>query len=520
MSGQETSSLIRDYVTSIYHQKGKILFYNVVILVLTLLAILFWPREYRSSAKIWIKLGRENSRLDPTVATGETISIQETDREDEIKSIVDIMGSRGVIEGAVERLEPEVVLGKKPLPGAKETSESGEFVKSLKATMGSAIAQLRKIDPISDRERAVREVTKHMVVEAERKSNVVSITYNTDSPELAQAVVENLIVEYKDTHSEIHTTSGARNFFKEQLKTLKKRAEESSEELRLAQDQLGLASIDGHRQMLEGQLSNIGASRLDTTRRLAESSANIEELTRQLSKQAATVKSSERSVPNTGRDLIREQLYALQVQRMELEANLKSNNPRVLAIREQEDNARRSLASQTTADRMEVTRSLNTIYRDLSFKLAEEKARRSGFQAMLKSLNTQEVEVGNRIAELNQSTIEMKRLERDVELAVNNYMGYAENLEDARVDEELNAKLFSNISIAQAPTLEERPISPSKVVVLALGLAAMLFGSIAIAAATLLLGNKMTKQQDVENTIDVPFVVSVPNDRQYRHVLS
>ena len=108
------SDIIRKYVRSIFRHKGKLVAYNLLILLLAVAVILVWPREYRSEAKIWIKLGRENSKLDATAATGETISIQETDREDEIRSVIDILGSRGVIEKAVQQLGHDVVLGDEP----------------------------------------------------------------------------------------------------------------------------------------------------------------------------------------------------------------------------------------------------------------------------------------------------------------------------------------------------------------------------------------------------------------------
>ena len=137
-----------------YRNRGKLLLYNLAIILLTIGVILVWPREYRSEAKLWIKIGRENSRLDPTASTGETISIQETDREDEIKSVIDIMGSRGVVEGTVDVLGPEVVLGDEPLPGSDEEPKKNVLVDAFKSTFGSLLKTVKQIDPISSRRTA------------------------------------------------------------------------------------------------------------------------------------------------------------------------------------------------------------------------------------------------------------------------------------------------------------------------------------------------------------------------------
>ncbi len=511
---------IRDYIESVYRNRGKLLLYNLAIILLTIGVILVWPREYRSEAKLWIKIGRENSRLDPTATTGETISIQETDREDEIKSVIDIIGSRGVAEGTVDTLGPKVVLGDEPLPGTEEEQKANFLTGAFKSAFGSLVKTVKQIDPISDREEAVQEILEHMQVFAERKSNVVSVIYDTESPELAQAVLEQMIDQYKSTHSRIHSTEGSLGFFGDQLTQLKERVVKKSEALRISKDKLGLASIEGHRTMLESQMESVRDSRLSVERRLAEAIASANELKTQLESHPAQMVSSEKMVPNTGRDAIREQLYALQVERMELESRYSQSNPKLLAITKQEADARKSLANQTTKARKEMTRSINSVHQDLALQLSQAESTKRGLQAMLDSLKKQDAEVLAEINALNRASVQIKQQERDVELAVNNYMGYAENLEDARVDEALSKNAFSNISIAQAATLEEKPINPSKLVVGLLGLASMLFGSLAIIAGALLTNNSVNRQNDVSAVIDAPVIVSIPDKREFRHVMS
>ena len=212
----DNSFKIRDYVESLFRHKKKILLYNLLVLLAVAGIIMLWPRTYRSEAKIWIKIGRENSRLDPTAATGETISIQETDREDEIKSVLDVIASRGVITSVVDDLTPEVVLGEKPLPGQEEEKKGYKWMESAKSTLGMAISAIKQIDPISDKEEAIQEIIENVAVSSERKSNVISIDYDTDSPELAQAVVASLIDQYSKRHAQIFVTQGSKDFFAEQ----------------------------------------------------------------------------------------------------------------------------------------------------------------------------------------------------------------------------------------------------------------------------------------------------------------
>ena len=226
----------------------------------------------------------------------------------------------------------------------------------------------------------------------------------------------------------------------------------------------------------------------------------------------------EKSVPNTGRDMIRAQLYTLQVERMEMEARMR-DHPKLDAIKKQEADARDELSKKSQESRIEVTKEINQIRQTLMMELAQEKAQSTGLAAVKNSLAEQEKEIRRQIGQLNGGEIEVSQLQREVELAVTNYRKYAENVEDARIGEALDSRAISNISVAQLPTLEEKPLSPSKILVALLGLMTMFFGSIAIAIGMQMLDNTMHGPQDVGDVIEAPVLVSVPDRRQYRHVL-
>ncbi len=517
-TASSSPNLLRDYIRTIFRHKGKVLFYNSLVLAFAIAVILWWPREYRSEAKVWIKIGRENSKLDPTAATGETISIQENDREDEIKSVIDIVGSRGVAERVVDELGPQVVLGDEPIPGFEPVEQPNQVTEALKSAAKKVIGVLKSIDPVSDREEAVQEILKHIVVGAERKSNVVSVLYETDSPQLAQAVVQSLIEQYKAEHARIHNTEGSRKFFGNQLANLKNRVDTTSDNLRSVKTGNGLASVEGHRDFLENQIASIGDAHLVAEQKLSESKALLAELEKQVSERPAIVLSEEKSIPNTGRDTLTAQLQEVQIRRADLQSRQR-NHPELKAIIAQEAKLKRELEDQTSKDRKEKTQAINVVHQQLTLEKARVQSQMEGYAATISKLTNQEARVREEIASLNRAEIEIQQCEREMQLAVKSYMSYAENMEDARLDEALNESAISNVSIAQSPTFEEKPVSPSKLVVLVLALAAMFFGSLAIVATALVFDDSVNRQESVEQALDVPVVVSVPNQREYRQVL-
>ena len=514
----DNSFKIRDYVESLFRHKKKIILYNLMVMLAIAAIVMLWPRKYRSEAKIWIKIGRENSRLDPTATTGETISIQENDREDEIKSVLDVVASRGVVTSVVDSLTPEVVLGDAPLPGQEEEKKTNPYIQSAKKSLGVVIEMLKQIDPISEKEEAIQEIIENVIVGSERKSNVISIDYDSDSPELAQAVVKSLIDQYTLRHAAIFLTKGSKDFFEAQKASLKEDVAKKSELLMKLKDKMGLASMAGHRNMLEGQMDTAQQRKMDTIRDLEGAKASISMISQMLAEQPKNIRSEEKSVPNTGRDLIRAQLYELQVQRMELEARLK-DHPRIDAIKKQEAQARRELANRDGQSRMEVTQAINEVHQELIMDLSEAKASASGLDAVLKAITKQETTIAKKIKELNTADVQIEQLQRDLQLAVNNYSKYSANLEDARISDALDQQAFSNISIAQAPTLEEKPISPNKAILILLGMAAMFLGTIAIAVGLEAVDNSARRAKQVSEAIGAPVLVSIPDSRRFRHIL-
>jgi uncharacterized protein involved in exopolysaccharide biosynthesis len=516
----------KELLATVWQHKYTLIAYNVSVFLFVVFIILCWPRGYRSEAKIWIKIGRENSRIDPTVTTGETVSIQESDREDEVKSVIDILSGRGVASGVVDDLGPAVVLGDAPLPGA-DPSQSGDatakrpnvVVTAIKSIAGRALGVLKSIDPVSERDEAIQTVDDDLFVSAERKSNVISIGFDSKSPELAQAIVQAVIDRYQQEHARINSTAGSLDFFDSQRRELEQRVQRAAEALRQSKHELGLASIEGQRSMIESQLLRVRTATLDTIQAVEEGRARSEKLSSLLGDQPPTIRSESRLVPNTGLDLLREQLYALQVQQMELASKMSDENPRLQAIQQQVAEAERELSLKSSSDRSETTESINTIYQQLSLDLVQTQSRLAGSEAMLATLGKQEQQLLAELDALNRAEIKVRGLERELQLSESSLIAYSENVEDARIDEALNLSRISNISVAQAPTRQEKPVSPSKPMIALMGMAMMGFGSTTIISGMHLLRFVRRPTPEVELP-PVPRVVTVPHRRRYPQINS
>src|SRR6202012_6060164 len=95
----------------LWRHRWKVTFTWVVIAGLGCAAAIFSPDVYRSEARLFVRLGRENVTLDPTATIGQgPLSAVPLSRDGEINSVVEILKSRTLVDDLVDYLTPEVVL--------------------------------------------------------------------------------------------------------------------------------------------------------------------------------------------------------------------------------------------------------------------------------------------------------------------------------------------------------------------------------------------------------------------------
>jgi uncharacterized protein involved in exopolysaccharide biosynthesis len=224
---------------------------------------------------------------------------------------------------------------------------------------------------------------------------------------------------------------------------------------------MGLADIDQRRQTLEAQFSAVELDRLVTQQQLATSQARADELQQQLMSIPERLVASKKSVPNVGADLLRDQLYTLEVKSMDLQSRYTENHPKVRAVNEQLKEAQQVVARQSD-DRSETTDEINPIFRQLMLDLKQERGVLAGLKARLATLAEQNSAILVGLQALNAHELTIDRLSRDAELAREKYAQYSKNLEEAQMDKQLELDGISNISVVQHASLNERPASPSK----------------------------------------------------------
>lgn len=503
-----------DLVEILFHHKKKLVLFPALVFALGVVVILFFPRTYRSEAKLFLQVGRESVGLDPTATTGQTMSLMQSGRDDEVKSAIDILSSRGIIGQVVDQVGPDVVLGRTGVGVGKPSPVAD----AISGAIGRVVMLIKSIDPISDREEAIIRVERKLKIHAERDSTVILVRFDAKTPKLAQAVCDATVSVYQAEHMRIHRNADSSAFFEDQRNLLQGQLNEAVANVRTAKNEMGLATIEGRRSTLESQLSEIQLEAFRTHQELATAQARIDDLKKQVTAVPERLIASKTRIPNEGRDLKAEQLYALQMKAMDLKARYSESHPLVVAIEQQIRDADEVLNADMK-ERLQTTDDVNPIHRQLSLELKQQLNLTAGLKARLGQVRQQERAVLKEIKQLNDYEVQLDELEREESIARTKFFQYAESLEEARIDQRMAHARISNVSIPQPATLAEKPVSPSKLLV---GLATIVLavgGTASLILVSEQLNDKLRSGEEVERLLDLPVFAAIPRDSAPSRVL-
>jgi polysaccharide biosynthesis protein PslE len=417
MSTPESWTLI-DYFSALWRYKWRALTICLVAIGAGVAFILYMPKSYESEAKLFVRVGRENATLDPTVIKGGQIALNtNSSRELEMNTIVEHLRSRGILEKAFDQIFP------------RSASVSPE-----------------------DRERAYLKFKKDLNITSPRQSTIISVTARGTTPEEAQLMVTTILNLYLDEHMRVSRPMGSLEFLTEQSQQMRSEYQRALAELRDAKNQGGMASIDGRRTALESQISTVeaqlhqvSADHAAALARLKTKRDAIANLPKPLLKQLVG------GQPNDGLAQMRDRLFQLQVEQEELRSKFSDSHPNVKAVNKQVEELTDILSSEDP-EREQIIVTLCT----------DDEARQAAFDAQEQSLRMKLNDLQKSRNKLNEDVILVTQAELKVRQLETKYMTYAANSEDARIDQELRDDKISNLSVIQPASLAPLAVFPQK----------------------------------------------------------
>jgi uncharacterized protein involved in exopolysaccharide biosynthesis len=451
------------YHALLTHKRPMVYTFSCIMLVV-IAATFLGQRIYTSEAKLFVRLGRESIALDPTATTGQVVMVSET-RENEINSILELLKSREILTNVVAAVGPRIVLG-------------SELVDEQVQTAGM-FQSINVFAPYSIDDEAIKHLAADLKIVAVRKSNVINISYEAKSPELARDIVASVIEKSREAHGRVNRIHGSHEFFAAQTDQLRDTVVRLEAELIELKNASGISSLGDQRVMKLQQIDELETTLLKTEASLSASTAEMQAQQALLKTIPATVTVGETTgMPHSATSAMREQLFALQVREKEMSSKFSEIHPLTVLIHDQVASLEAVLDREPVEP--QVAHGLNTAHQEMSLAHLRGESSTASLRARAAVLREQLSSVRQELTTLNNHELDMARLAREIEMETLNYRKYAENLEQARIDHELEMKNISNMNVLQPPTYSITPTRPRRFFNLALGLVGALATSLGL----------------------------------------
>ena len=503
---------LRDFPYLLSRHKWKGILYFLVVMIVVIAGTFLATEIYRAEAKLLVRLGRESLSLDPATATRQVVSLGQS-RESEISAELEILKSRELAIKVVDALGASVILDD-PDEQTLGTNFVQDQIRRIRKSLRAAgqriwilLEEMKVISPMEDREKAVTKLMKNLAVETQKDNTVLSLSFEGQTPGLAQGVLNKLVDLYLEKNITAHRARGSDEL-------LDKQPAKAEEELKKLKDRSDYASLPEQHKLILNRISTLQQEAEATQAALAISRAKIGELKKKLTDLPQTQATREtRSSSDHGIELTRSKLYELKRKEQELLSKYSETAKPVKKVRRQIAEAQAQLAKEETS-RTEVMRGINTTYQQLNLALLTEMATLSYLESKDQAVKTQLEVAQGEIKDLTDAGGRMPDLERGLALGEMKSSKQAENLEQARTDPAVGMNTISNISVVQAAAASEEPVKPRKALIIVLGFLLAILGGIGLIFFCEYREHSIKTSQEVEAKFNIPVLASIPGSKK------
>ena len=505
---------------ALLRHKLRVLLVFSLIMILSVVLFVIWPRQFGSEGRLYVQLGRNNSGLDPTPGV-KSISIQDS-RETEIRSVAEIAKSRIVLEQVVDEIGAERILAAPSLMKFIALPDIAGFFKSEtdSAEVSEDGLSREEFVRLRTREKAAKAIQDSMIVNIEKKTSVISIYARASSARLAQQIVDALMRYTREKHLEVHSLGGSTRFFDEEFEKHQKLVNKAIDAQAEFRNKLGVLSVDGARATLQQIISRLENDLLSAEVSLAEASERVAKYELELKNILPKIAVPTQGIESQSYENSLSELTRLKTQRARLLATRSEENPEVIRVTQAIKVAEADLKN-LQSDRTQSELKTNPVYEQIETSLVRARVDRDAISSRLKNTRTKLTEAKVKLESLNGSQRTAAQFQRDIDIAKQYLATYATKRGEVQVLDELDRQRISDVVVAQDASFMVKHVSPKGSLIILLGAFAGMLLSFAV--AVYLDRNNLSGsvgEDEVEQILDMPVLVTLPRVYSNRNMVN
>ncbi len=502
-------------VEAVWRRRATAAFVFLLVLVCGAGLWIVLPREYASEGRLFVQIGRANTGLDPTNSP-KSVSIQDA-RETEIRSVIEIINSPGLLQSVVDQIGAEEILRGPWDKYWPDWDISGWILRTSAGTDNDespeVLAQLKR------REMAVKQLGRRLTVNLEKNSSVISIYVKANGSGLAQRIVEAIMAETQRRHLAIHSVQSSGDVFQVELRRHQELVQQALTEQTEFRNSRGLLSQEAGRNTLQQQVDKVELETLDVEISLAQARRRASELQTRLSGLDEFVDAPNRGLESISTEGARGELFRLESERARLSALYMDTHPLVVQVNEQIETLTAEL-EKLPVQRTEMLAVVNPVFAEVKVALIDQESIIAGLESRRENLIAKRQEVRQRLEAMNEDDIVADRLAQQVDISRRHLDIYIQKAGEAQVLSELDRQSVSDVVVAQPAMRMYKPVSPKGSVLLPLTAAlGLVLGTIAAWWRDWRLTLHQRTRVEIEQSLQVPVLAALPRVASRRQVV-
>ncbi len=504
-------------LSAILRHKLKSLLVFTLVMMMVVVLFVVWPRKYGSEGRLYVQRGGNSQGISPIV-TNSGVMVQDS-HETEIRSVVEIIKSRAVVETVVDEIGAEEIL-KSPFDDLlPEISLSSFFKKSSGSKVKGISAE--DYDELKRREAAVEILQNSLVVYTEKQTSVISVFAKGNSPELAKRLVQSVFDETRRIYMSVHSVKGSAEFFEEQVEQAENRFTLSLKAQESFRNKEGILSVYAARGTLDKIVSELEQQIISAEVEVDSTGKKVDSLSQDFKTIKQSVAVPTEGVEDESFERAQELLFNAEDQLAGLRLQLSPSHPRVVQQEERLRVLRASTAKLQQSSRVESELQLNPTYEKMKVELATAKAGFHAAKARLKSLNEKYNFHRKRQKEMNSLEVQSQQLSNNVDTARQEWELFKNKGIEAMASGKLDESQLSSVVVIQAPNWVVKPISPKASMFLPLGAVMGVLAGLGV--ALFFERNHLSaslNEGEVEQILEMPVLVTLPRVYSSRNMVN
>lgn len=430
---------LRDVAVVVFRHKWMILLTFVTTAVAALILGLLIPDQYESRMKILVKKNRVEVPVtaERTDTTFDSNEISET----QINSEISLLKSRDLLEQVVKNTN---------LARSEATSSEPDS---------------------QDIERAIYKLEKDLLATPVKKANIIEVSYTSNSPEVAAAVLKNLSELYLDKHIKLHSPPGTYDFFKNQADQYQRDLRDAENRFSSFQKKTGVVAINQQKDLGLNKFTETQARLNDLNGQIKETDKRIAEIEKQLAGMQSRISTQSRVMPNQESiERFNMMLVELKNRRIQLLTKFQPDDRVVKEVDDQIRTTTEALSKASATTYSEQASDVNPMRQALEGELKKARIEQAGRYPLRENLAAQVNQYKAQLEQLKSATTINDDLSRQIKQAEESYRLYVQKQEESRISDELDKKKISNVSLLEAPTVPRIPFKTNRSLTILLGL--------------------------------------------------